>query len=154
MYDDYNVDYDEWRKEYAECHDDERVLNSADVDSSFYAWVWDCLNEDWEALLSNIHYSKIDGECVILGSLGLWNGRHDVGAVKANSLIEAIKKCVGSSAYTIIKLVDGHLNITSIHHDGCNYFDIYLLNKLGQTTNGANLTKEVYYKKIKINDIY
>ena len=149
LYDDYNVDYDAYREEYAECYDDNSVLNSGDSDSKFYDWVYSCLNNDWEDLFANLKYSKYaNAPCVVFGSLGLWNGRHNVYTTRFEDISTAIKKCVGSSDYAIIKLVNGHIEVCGIHHDGRNYFEIHLLNKLGENTEGADLEKSCYHKKI------
>lgn len=150
LYDDYNIDYDDYRKEYAELFDDESVLTSRDNDSAFYDWVSNCINCDWEDMLANIKYSQYGKtECVILGNLGLWDGRRDILPTRCNNLIEAIKKCVGECPYTIIKLVEGHIEVCGIHHDGRNYFEIYLLNNLALNTEGARLEKECYHKTIR-----
>lgn len=59
--------------------------------------------------------------------------------------------------YCIIKQVCGHLEVTGIHHDGRNTFEIHLLNDKGvdamyRLDNGygnANLECRCYHKAIK-----
>lgn len=152
LYNDFEINYDDWREEYAEITDDDSVLNSRDNDSSFYNWVWDCLNIEWESFLSNLQYYKHDGECVVIGNVGKWNGRFDIVPHKFECLKDAVLACVKSADNVIVNLKDGHLEVVEIHHDGRNYYEIYLLNKLGRVTSGADLSKSSYYRKI--NDLY
>ena len=145
LYDDINVNYDDYREEFAEIMGDDTILNSADRDSELYDYVYRQLNFDWEEL--NDALSK-SGECVIVGSVGRWNGRFDVAPTKCENLSVAVNKCVSGCDYIKITLTNGHLEVVGVHHDANNYFDIYLLNKLGCDTYGADLSKECYYKKI------
>lgn len=122
LYDDYNVDENNCREGF----------------------------EEWEDLLDNLKYSQYNKcECVVMGCLGLWFGNRDIIPTRESNLIDAIKRCVGERDYVIIKMVNGHIEVKSIHHDGTNDFEIYCLNKLGENTMGADLTKKCYHKLIR-----
>lgn len=151
LYDDYDINFDELREVYAQITDDNTILNSRDNDSAFIEWVYgEYLNSEWIDLLDNIkHYSKYGNTpCVITGSLGLWNGRHNIYATKCDDLVSAINKCVGNAQNVVIRLNNGCIEVNAMHHDGTNCFEIHILNKLGEITEGADLTKSCYHKKI------
>jgi hypothetical protein len=150
LYDDYDIDFDELREVYAEITDDNTILNSRDNDSAFIEWVYgEYLNSEWTDLLDNIKYSKYGNiPCVVVGTLGLWNGRKDIYPTKCDDLVSAINKCAGSASNVIVILNNGYIEVNAMHHDGTNCFEIHLLNKLGIDTMGADLTKPCYYRQI------
>lgn len=150
LYDDCNIDFDELREVYAEITDDNTILNSRDNDSAFIEWVYgEYLNSEWIDLLDNIKYSKYGNiPCVVVGTLGLWNGRKDIYPTKCDDLVSAINKCAGSASNVIVILNNGCIEVNAMHHDGTNCFEIHILNKLGEITEGADLTKSCYHKKI------
>lgn len=150
LYDDCNIDFDELREVSAQITDDNTILNSRDNDSAFIEWVYgEYLNSEWIDLLDNIKYSKYGNTpCVVVGTLGLWNGRKDIYPTKCDNLVSAIKKCAGSASNVIVILNNGCIEVNAMHHDGTNCFEIHLLNKLGIDTMGADLTKSCYHKKI------
>ena len=150
LYDDYNIEFDELRELYAQITDDNTILNSRDDDSAFIEWVFgEYLNTEWTDLLDNIKYSKYGNiPCVIVGTLGLWNGRKDIYPTKCDDLVSAINKCAGSASNVIVILNNGCIEVNAMHHDGTNCFEIHLLNKLGIDTMGADLTKPCYYRQI------
>ena len=148
LFNDYNINEEEWKKSYLEfCNANEITPN--DDDESLYDYIYESLRLEWDDMLFNIDNSKYDNECAVIGTLGLWFGNRDIKPVRECCLTDAIKRCVGNSDYSIVKIVDGHIEVKGIHHDGTNNFEIHLLNKLGQRTEGADLTKECYYQKIK-----
>ncbi len=150
LYDDYNIEFDELREVYAQITDDNTILNSRDNDSAFIEWVFgEYLNTEWTDLLDNIKYSKYGNiPCVVVGTLGLWNGRKDIYPTKCDDLVSAINKCAGSASNVIVILNNGCIEVNAMHHDGTNCFEIHLLNKLGIDTMGADLTKPCYHRKI------
>lgn len=145
LYDDINVNYEDYREEFADYMEDDTILNSGDRDSELYDYVYRQLNFDWEELIDALSKS---GECVIVGSVGRWNGRFEITPTKCENLSVAVNKCVSGCDYVRVTLTNGHLEVVGVHHDANNYFEIYLLNKLGCNTYGADLNKECYYMKI------
>lgn len=146
LYNDYDINVDEWR----ECYEEHCEINDITSKEEIpYDFIYDMLNMEWEDMLCGMKHSKYNDECVVLGCLGLWYGRRDIIPTRENTLADAIKKCVGGCDYTCVKIVDGHIEVKAIHHDGTNEFEIHILNKLGQKTMGADLTKECYHCKIK-----
>ena len=155
LYNDYDYNLEDWREAYTEWAEDNEVMISGDDDHALYNWVNELKIMEWEDLLDNIKYSKKNTECVVIGDIGFWFGRRDTTPIRFDNLVDAIKKCCYDVEMTKVTLkADGHIEVIGVHHDGTNYFEIYLLNKLGCNTEGADLTKECYYKKIKLEDIY
>ena len=147
LFDEIDTDYDVLREEYAECND----ISVEEIDDNrFYDWVYMVQRDEWECLESNIKYSKYNTDCVITGQLGLWNGRPTIQPVRCNSVIEALDKIVNNAnGYIKVTLKNGCIEVAQAHHDGTNYFEIHILNKLGRDTMGADLTKECYYLPIR-----
>lgn len=156
LYNDYDYKLDDWREAYAEWAEDNEVTISGDNDSELYDWISKQFNMEWEDLLSNIKYSNIaHDDYVVMGDLGLWSGRRDIVPTRFTSLEDAICKCCGSIDMVKITLKkEGYIEVMGVHHDGINYLEIHLLNKLGKNTEGADLTKDCYHKKIKLEYIY
>lgn len=155
LYNDYDYNLDDWREAYAEWAEDNEVMISGDNDHALYNWINEQMTMDWDDLLCNIKYSKKNTECVVIGDIGLWYGRRDTIPTKFDNLVDAINKCCYNVEMVKVTLkTDGHIEVIGVHHDGKNYFEIYLLNKLGCNTEGADLSKECYHKKIKLEDIY
>lgn len=154
LYNDYNYNVEDYRNAYIDHCDDLGINVEDEIPMDF---IRDMLDADWFALFDNLDsdlYSNIyNDECVVIGSLGLWNGRKDINPTREDTLAEAIRHCCHNCDYFRIEIVDGHVEVTSAHHDGTNYFEIHLLNKRGRNTLGADLTKSCYHRKIK-NDFW
>lgn len=146
LYNDYDYNVEDYRDNYL----DYCVYNGIDVEDEIpMDFIHHIFDEEWFGLFDNLETNKNNTECVVLGSLGLWYGRRDITPAREKTLADAIKKYVSGCDYTRIDIVDGHIEIKAIHHDGTNEFEIHILNKLGQKTMGADLTKECYHCKIK-----
>lgn len=146
LYNDYDYNVEDYCDEYLDYCDCNGIEVENEIPMDFIHRIFD---EEWFGLFDNLEKNKNNTECVVLGSLGLWYGRRDIIPTRENTLANAIKKCVGGCDYTCIKIVDGHIEVKAIHHDGTNEFEIHILNKLGQKTIGADLTKKCYHCKIK-----
>lgn len=158
LYDNLNdYDFDNMKQAYIECNQ----IPEDEVDDIMDEDVWDFISEeqdrDWDDLLANIEFSGNNVPCVVTGSLGLWTGRHTIGATPCDNLVTAIRKCAGSCDYVTVKQENGHLTVSSAHHDGTNCFEIHLLSKRGNEAlyrlnneyGNANLEKPCYHKAIK-----
>lgn len=96
----------------------------------------------YEDFWNNINYSKYNKiPCIIIGKLGLWNGKKDIVPVKTDNLFSAIKRCITISIEDIVVKQNGNvIEVNCYHHDGINYFEIRFLTKLGY--NKKNFTNE------------
>ena len=93
---------------------------------------------------------------MITGSLGLWYGRPSIVPLVCEDIESAIRKCANNMDYVIVKQVNGHLEVTGIHHDGSNHFEIHILNDKGirakelieEGKGDANLSCRCYHKSL------
>ena len=109
---------------------------------------WEEMN--WDDFMSNLKYSTSNRECVVVGSVGLWFGRREIEAKRFDDLIDAINACIGSCDYIYIYKVNGYLEISAVHHDGTNSFEIHLLNDRGIcASEKANLNNKCYHKAME-----
>ena len=114
-------------------------INPKGADSpEFFEW---CKKEAWdnyEADLDNIKYCKeYKVPVIITGTLGLWDGRHDITAVICPSVYDAIMKiCSGDIHDVEAKFIDGRIEVNAYHHDGCNCFTINALSAQGKKKAG------------------
>ena len=92
----------------------------------FNEWCARCARDDFDDFLDNLRYSKEnDRPCIITGTLGLWDGRHEVIPVEMETLEAAVKRCIGESTETAEGfLEDGVFTVKARHHDGTNVFTI------------------------------
>lgn len=103
-----------------------------------------------EEFFENIKYSSLkDEKVVILGTLGLWNGRHEIEPCVCSDIEKAINKCIGKADDFCIKQEKGYIFVDAYHHDGTNNFIIKLLNDKGINTKKGDLSKKYYHKRFK-----
>lgn len=102
-----------------------------------------------ECFMDNILYSNYEKDCVVCGSLGLWFGRREIEPKRFSCLSDAIRATFAKADYVEVKQVNGHIEVTASHHDGNNYFKIYLLNEKGLHTENGNLENRRYHRAIK-----
>lgn len=117
-------DYEEW------C--DINNIEPGDEDA-FYEWCREETDMNFEADMDNIETCKeYNVPVLITGHLGLWWGKPEIDAVRCETVIEAVNKCLRSADYgAIIEWEDGAIKVYSYHHDGCNCFTIKALSKKG-----------------------
>ena len=111
---------------------------------------WEEMN--WNDFMANLKYSTSNKDCVVVGSVGLWNGRRDIKPKRFDTLIDAINACVsgGYDMHIYIYKVNGHIEVSIAHHDGIHYFEIYLLNDKGvRASERADLSNRCYYKAME-----
>lgn len=124
--------------EYRECCD----IPEGEIDqNSYYSWVNDCQSNDWNEFKTVT--DKYDGSIYITGSLGRWDGVHEIFPVYvgdnepgSSALTRAISKCMGGSCSDIkidLLVEEGALEVTVSHHDGTNTFYLRPLTKEGDS---------------------
>lgn len=125
-----------------------------DVEGSDDYWDWVCQtrNDYYDDMMTNLSWTKIDYPLMIVGDLGLWDGRHSIVPVPivsegygrkfrasdyvgydVPSMKAAIKKCCeGRGTLDVdVHYEDGLIKVCAHHHDGCNVFYIRKLSKKG-----------------------
>lgn len=135
------VDEEQFRKMMIEDGEDPDAID-------YWDWVSDALRDQYDNLRRQIERVFPYEECVVVGSVGLWYGRRDIEATKVRSVWDAIEKCC-RSCEVVINQVNGHFEIEASHHDGTNWFEIYLLNDKGVYTQNGDLSNRRYHKAIK-----
>jgi hypothetical protein len=130
-------------------YEEELIERDIKKDSEeYYELYTDACTMNFEDFMSNLKYSNNNQPCVIIGSLGLWNGKHTIYPVVMDNVVDAIYKCLGNDAITMdIYKVNGYLEVNIYHHDGCNTFEIHLLNNKGLNAGeNANMYNKCYHK--------
>ena len=147
LYNDYNYNVEDYRGAYLEHCD----FLGKDVEDEVPAeFIQNMLDEEWFSLLyERLENNPYNTDCVVLGTLELWTGKKQIIPTREKTLVEAIKNCCRGCDYNRIDIVDGHIKVTSAHHDGTNVCEIHVLNELGRKSIYPDLTKSCYHIKIK-----
>jgi hypothetical protein len=111
-----NLNVDDWRDEYAEYCEENEIEPGDEYD--IYNWM-----EDTNALYldderANLN-KQLDGDILIIGDLGLWNGRKN-GYKIARANLNAIFDI--SDDLTEFYGDGREIRATGCHHDGRNYY--------------------------------
>lgn len=156
LFDNLNIDFYDYKEAYME---NESLTEEDEVrDSDVWEFINEMLSIDWDDFKDNLRWSEYkDDYCVITGRLGLWNGRPRIEPKTCSNLLDAICKCVDGCDYCKIKQVNGHLEVNGYHHDGCNCFEIHLLNdsgvrameRINEGWGTANLADRHYHKAFR-----
>lgn len=155
LYNNYDINYSIWFSEFEEhC-----ILNGIDhtqyteESEKFYEWVQDTLAMEWDDLLTNIKYDKKNNvDCVVVGTVGRWNGNFDIEPKHFSTLRDALIACVQNCDYIVITEEDGAIKVKGVHHDATNYFTIHKLNEKGYDAHceDEDLNNEEFYDKFNI----
>jgi hypothetical protein len=89
----------------------------------------DILIEDFMKELEYVD-KKYEG-FIVTGSLGLWYGKKEIYPEYFADLTEAYNKTVDKCDDVIVKLIEGSLEVSGMHHDGTNTLYIRPLSKEG-----------------------
>lgn len=145
-----DTDYDGMREDYQECNDlsDEEMEEVSDYTISMWAYETNDYYLDDERVNLDI---QLDDEIIVIGELGLWNGR-----VSGYKIIKSgnIKDCLCCDDDYVEWYCDRYdMRGTGIHHDGRNYY-LYRTWKNGITEQQKeNFLERIYYKKSAHKDI-
>ena len=130
LYDDTTV------PEYSEYVEHCRI-NGHEIEGENSQAYWDFASRyhenDWDDLKVNLKCSKEANQPVLLlGTLGLWNGKRTIFPTRCENLMQAIEKCVGRGVDNMkVYVENGIVYVEAYHHDGTNYFEIYKLSSKG-----------------------
>lgn len=144
-----NINPDDWRADYL----DSMEIDEEDMDE--YK-LWDYINDTLSMYLdderSNLNVPT-DGRILVIGDLGLWNGRRQGYRICGQNVNE-----IFSSNYDYTEWYSDGYNIRGIdvHHDGVNYYEYRVIredrniqNLLDAIYNGEKITRKKlnYYTK-------
>ena len=60
-----------------EFEEDNRPIAEKNTDE-YWSRFADYEEIEWDCFMSNLKYSEFNKPCIVMGSLGLWNGRRDI----------------------------------------------------------------------------
>ncbi len=120
---------EEIRKEYQDCNE----LTDEEMDEvsegTVEEWANELTSSYFDDLIDEVrHFDKNHNSFLVIGNLGLWNGRQEGGKV-VHGLDNAIRMTMED--YNEIYEERGCLKVKAIHHDGTNYYSIYKLSEKG-----------------------
>lgn len=99
-----------------------RIIREFDEDDDFE----DDDNVDWR--IDDICMEFGDGEVLINGILGLWNGKKRIQPTPCSDIRSAIQKCIGRDGEIMtpndIEFDGEKVSLKVSHHDGTNNFEI------------------------------
>lgn len=125
-----------------------KIYDSA-LDNNGY--VWNCFYLEFQ------HSKFVNKECIVTGTLRLWDGEHTIVPCVCNDVLSAIRQCASDNEI-IIHQHKNHIEVYSYHHDGINHYQIYLLNSKGLKAHHkgsyADLTKPNYHRVLRINKLF
>ena len=156
LYDNHDINYSAWFEDFKEyCQANDIDSTNYDEDSTvFHNWVYGTLSMDWDDMMFNIANDKANNvDCVVIGTLGLWDGKHDVVPTHFPTLTKAINACVERCEYIVITEENGTIYVKATHHDGTNYFEIHKLNAKGYDAHcesDYDLNNEKYFDKFSL----
>jgi hypothetical protein len=113
------ADYVEWCNDMDEEPGDE-------FSDKYYEWARQEADFAYESDWDNIKgYEPYNRKVVVNGTLGLWDGRHEIMPREFDSVQDAIVACYGRSIMDIVVEWDnGTILVSAYHHDGTNRFEI------------------------------
>lgn len=122
----------EEENDFLECIKEENEdLNDDELNGYAYRLNDNYFDDDF-GKRGNVEYSTLKGKrCIVKGSLGLWNGIHDIIPREFGDIRDAIYACLEDSN-DIYEDRYGNLHVDAYHHDGCNRFVIKLLTSKGE----------------------
>lgn len=140
--------YEQYKEYCLECNNVAEDEIPAEDSQAYHCWANEERDIEWEdfrtALKEYADKQKGDG-FMITGSLGLWDGRHDIYPTFVKTLRAAVEKCAENGDYIKVEL-DKKLHVIEVavsHHDGTNLFTIQEIKNYNAAANG-------YKKPIKV----
>lgn len=120
--------------EYLEWCEEMGIEPAEENSVEYYQWCNEESQANYEADRDNLEEVEIADETfVVTGSLGLWDGKHEVHPTFVDGLLKAIDYCSRGSEdmKAELDIKAGVINVYGYHHDGTNCFEIRMLNKNG-----------------------
>lgn len=131
----YFLDYDDWKdnleEQYPDLAEDERISLMYEINNDY-------LGDERRNL--NI---QLDRPILIIGDLGLWNGRRSgYKEIESGNIRDCLYADTDYSTWYVDRL--GDLRCDAIHHDGINHY-LYRAYKNGVSESQIDLLKEKLY---------
>lgn len=133
-----DLNIEDWRDGYKEFLEINEMDDDPNDEDALYEWMVDTNVEYLYDERMNLNKS-VDGRILVIGDLGLWNGRRN-----GYKIIDSknIKDILCSDCDFVEWYGDGHnIKCTAHHHDGTNY---YLYRVIREDRNIENLLDAIY----------
>lgn len=86
-------------------------------------------SNDIDEIIEDVCAQFGEGPVTIKGTLGLWDGKHEIQPVNCPDIMTAIQKCIGNDGEITrssnISYDGDVVNLIVSHHDGQNIFKLY-----------------------------
>jgi len=109
--------------DYLEYCEGNRMTPAEDGSSVFYEWCHEEAEVSFSEDMANIE-EFYDEPVIVRGTLGLWDGRHEIVPTRKESVYDAIKDCYSGCEDLDVEWDNGVIVVSAYHHDGCNVFEI------------------------------
>lgn len=112
-------------EDYLEFCDINGYTPDEDGSDGFLNWVYEEIALNYECDLQNIrNFKNYNVPVKVTGTLGLWDGRHEIAPAVFDSVYDAIIECVYRADDAEVIWDDGEIIVNAYHHDGVNVFHI------------------------------
>lgn len=110
-------------EDYLDYCEGNRMTPAEDGSAVFYEW---CQEDAESCFLEDLENIKefYDEPVIVRGTLGLWDGKHEIVPSRKESVYDAIKDCYSGCEDVDVEWDDGVIVVRAYHHDGCNVFEI------------------------------
>lgn len=98
-------------------------------DDEFHDWVLDEFQRNSDDFWENLRSCSYNLPCYVRGSLGLWDGRHEIERKDFDNLESAMSACFGECNDAKVYCDGNGVYVDAYHHDGCNHFKIIIKGK-------------------------
>lgn len=113
IWSDIDMDFDDWRDDLKEQYPDAS-------EDELMSLMYEINNEYLEDERGNLDI-KLPGSIIVIGDLGLWNGRaHGYKMIESGNIKDCLYSDCDMNEWYVDKL--GDLRCKAIHHDGTNYY--------------------------------
>lgn len=136
-----NLDIEDWKEDYKEWLEINEIDDRDPEDEDDICdWMYETNNEYLYDEKMNLN-KVIDGRILIIGDLGLWNGRASGYKILGNNIKEIFN--INSRGFEYAEFYGDGYNIraTEVHHDGRNH---YLYRVIREARNIDNLLDAIY----------
>ena len=133
-----NLDIEDWRDGYKEYLEMNEMDENPDDEDAICQWMCETNNDYIYDERANLN-KRVDGRILVIGDLGLWNGRRN-----GYQIIDS--RNIGDILYTDCDYAewygDGYnIKCTAHHHDGTNYYEYRVIR---EDRNIENLLDAIY----------
>ena len=116
-------DFDYW--DYVEFCEINNIEPAPEDSDDFYDWAAEETAADFDEDMANVKgFKPYQRRVTITGTLGLWDGRHEISPVERESVYDAIMACADGCADIEVEWEDGVITVYGHHHDGTNVLKI------------------------------